>query len=132
MAGKPGQISDKPTVPTGSPLTEAQNDGWRQLDKRAKFGKECQKRANELQDSLGGRENLSPQRRQLIKRAAFADVLIGIVEVQFADGDFTLLNQYVPLCNLEKGLLTTLGLDRKAKTVGALTELIAKTKGHQS
>ena len=72
---------------------------------------------------LGGEANTSAAERSLVRRAATISVELERLEAKFATSEANLadLDLYQKLSNTLRRLLTSLGLQRRAKTVAAPT-----------
>ena len=122
MAGKSGALSLKPTEP---PARYERLFAW-QLDRRCKAVREVSTDLVELWQDLGGVADLSAQKRWLCERVVFlrrrclayeAAVMAG-TEPPMDAGTFS--NH----ANVLQGYLRTLGLERKARSVRSLHDVM--------
>lgn len=111
MSGKLGQKSVKPTE-TPSRYSE---DFLALMDRRSKVARLLKQRLNELQNDLGGEDNLSYAKRSLIRRAIFIEAQLEKEEAEMAQGNEVNLGSYFQATNSLLGLFKTLGLDRQVK-----------------
>ena len=111
MAGKPGQMSQKPArLPEKfDPVFPANLDG------RTVAARELKGRLDELMADLGGPDALTYQRRTLCKRVIFIEARLEAMDVAFALGLGSDTGRYAVLNNALVGVLKALGLRRQPK-----------------
>jgi hypothetical protein len=122
MSGKVGMVSEKPTL---LPARYERLFAW-QLDRRCKAVREVAGDLYELWQDLGGVENLSAQQRWLCERVvfirrrclAYEAAVMGGTDPPMDAGTFS--NH----ANVLQGYLRTLGLERRAKTVRSLHDVM--------
>jgi hypothetical protein len=122
VAGKAGALSVKPTE---LPPRYERLFAWR-LDRRCKAVREVAGDLVELWTDLGGASELSAQKRWLAERVVFlrrrmlayeAAVMAGLEPPMTA-------GEYSNFANVCQGHLRTLGLERRAKNVRSLREVM--------
>lgn len=99
---------------------------WESSDARIAVVKIIKKRYERLKADAGGDE--SYQRDLLIQRAAFMSILIETQEVEAAESRDFDLGVYTQATNTLMGLLKTLGLEKRIKSVGDLQSYLAEKK----
>ena len=122
MAGKQGALSLKPT---DLPAKYRRRFPW-DLDRRCAAVREVAADLVELWTALGGVESLSPQRLWLIERVVFLRRRMLAFETAVLNEDKLPFDYgaYSNLANVCQGHLRTLGLDRVAKPVRNLREVM--------
>lgn len=126
MAGKPGALSEKPTL---LPARYRGRFAW-QLDRRAKVVREVAADLMELWQDLGGYETLSAQQRWLCERVVFMRRRCLAYESAVMHNLSTPDQPAKPLpmdsgtysnhANVLQGHLRTLGLERRQRPVKSL------------
>jgi hypothetical protein len=96
---------------------------WESSDARISAVKIIKKRYERLKQDAGGDE--SYQRDLLIQRAAFMSILIETQEVEASEGQSFDLGVYTQATNTLMGLLKTLGLEKRIKSVADLKSYLA-------
>jgi hypothetical protein len=122
MAGKPGALSLKPTE---LPARYSRLFAW-ELDRRSKAVREVAADLFELWQDLGGVENLSAQRRWLCERVVFLRRRCLAYEASVLAGSDPPMDAgtFSNHANVLQGYLRTLGLDRRARSVRTLRDLM--------
>ena len=120
MSGKKGQKSAKPST-----LPRKYRPGFLgELDRRTRLPKALRADIVALVADLGGLEELSYQQRAIVEEVVWVRARLNQLKSQaIATGKFD-DRGYVPLINSLIGLLRTLGIERKAKRVMGLHELL--------
>lgn len=122
MAGKPGSLSDKPTL---LPARYTQGFAWA-LDRRCQNAREVAADLWTLWQDLGGVDSLSAQQQWLCERVVFirrrvlayeSDVLAGRTPSMDA-------GTYSNHANVLQGYLRTLGIERRARSAKTLREVM--------
>lgn len=135
MSGKQGAVSSKPTE---LPARFDRAFPWADLDRRSVVARECAASLLELWQDLGGYEVLSTQQRWLCERAifirgrmvAYESALMANmaaapgVEPQKLPMDSGTYSNYA---SVFQGYMRTLGLDRRARNVRSLRDVMAGT-----
>ena len=120
MAGKAGQVSEKPAA---MPERYAP-DFLSRMDGRCKVARVLRDRLHALTQDLGGTDAMSYQQRSLCMRAIHLEARIEGWENQLAQGKPVDTGPYVQAVNALQGLYKGLGLSRQAKRVPALHEYL--------
>jgi len=95
---------------------------WEDSDSRISVVKLIRRRAELLRAHAGGHE--SAQRDLLCQRCAFISLILETKEVEAAEGKGLDLGSYVQGINCLVGLLRALGLEKRVKSAGGLTEYL--------
>jgi len=99
----------------------------RDLDGRSRAAMRCRELVAALEADLGGAARLSTSQRQLIQRAAVLATQLEDFEVRYALGEAVELPDYLAAINVQRRLLVSLGLERRARDVTpSLREYIAE------
>lgn len=101
------------------------HDWLESLDGRTRIARAVRERLTALETDLGGRDNLSYQRRSLAKRAVWLEAIIEQQEAALARGEGVDQGKLTQAVNSLIGLLKTLGLERQAKDVPSLHKYIS-------
>jgi hypothetical protein len=88
-----------------------------QLDGRTVAAKSVRALIDAIEDDLGGSDRLSAGEREIVKRAALAGAMIEHLEAVWLTGNGLDVAAYTALVNVQRRLLTTVGLQRRAKDV---------------
>jgi len=122
MGGKLGQQSEKATD-----VSEAFNaDFMDELDGRVRLARTLRDRMRSLTSDLGGAEHLSYQERSLCKRIVHMERLIEKKEHALAQDGQVDEHLYFSCVNALSGLLSKIGLKRRARPVRSLAEVLSK------
>lgn len=105
--------------------------GWlHALDNRSSIAITMRDRYAAFTSDLGGAESLSYAQRSLVERALWLEFWLQQQEVELAQGEAFDVGKWVQASNSLQGILTKLGLERKARDVPDLnTFLAARGKG---
>lgn len=101
-------------------------DWLARLDGRTAIAKAVHQRLHHLVADLGGPESLSYQEQSIIRRIVWLEAVIEQREVQLAKGEEIDESRHVANINALVGLLKSLGLERRAKSVPDLRDYIAE------
>lgn len=101
-------------------------DFMERLDKRTVLGKAVVDRYHAVVADLGGEEHLSAIKRSLVHRFTWFEVMIQGIECRAAAGEEIDAGSWTQLVNSWLGIARMLGLERKARSVGALERLRQK------
>jgi hypothetical protein len=125
MSGKAGALCLKPTE---LPARYERLFAW-QLDRRCKAVREVASDLVELWQDLGGVPELSAQKRWLCERVVFMRRRMLAYEAAVLGGTDPPLTagEYSNFANVCQGHLRTLGLERRARTVRTLREVMNGT-----
>jgi hypothetical protein len=86
----------------------------RDLDGRSRAAARCKELVRALEVDLGGANQLTTAQQQLIQRAALLGTTCEDFEVRFALGEPIELADYLTTVNVQRRVLATLGLERRA------------------
>jgi len=119
MAGKPGSVSELPTL---LPARYDKDFAWK-LHRRCKVARQVAADLYDLWQALGGFESLSPQQRWLCERVvylrrrclAYESAVLAEIPPPMDAGT------YSNHANVLQGYLRTLGLERRQKSVAPLS-----------
>ena len=124
MAGKPGQQGRKPRA-----IPEQYRDRWlADVDLRYAPARRATEALLELQDALGGAEELSPQQRMLAERATWLHLRLQSMEAEYLAGDGLDTKDYVAMTSTLVSVLHRLGMKRISRRVPSLSEYIEASK----
>jgi|SoimicmetaTmtLMA_FD_contig_61_635408_length_667_multi_2_in_0_out_0_1 hypothetical protein len=96
------------------------------LDGRTAAAQAARQLIDTLTSDLGGADQLSEGQRQLVQRAAVCGAMIADYEARWIAGEPIPLNEYLAAVNVQRRVLATLGLERRAKPVETLAQYIAR------
>jgi hypothetical protein len=99
---------------------------WDDSDRRCAVVRIIKKRYERLKEDAGGAESF--QRDLLVQRAAFLSIILETHEVKAAEGEGLDLGQYTQAANALSGLLKSLGLDKRIKSVTDLQTYLGQKK----
>ena len=97
---------------------------WNECDARLAVVRTIRRRVEELAADVGCD---SVQKRMLVERAAFLDVVLETAECRCAEGGVFDVGQWTQASNALSGILSKLGLERHQKPLNGLQDYI-KTK----
>lgn len=122
MAGKPGALCEKPTE---LPDRYERLFAW-QLDRRCQAVREVAGDLVELWHDLGGAAELSAQKRWLCERVVFLRRRMLAYEAAIMAGTDPCMTagEYSNFANVCQGHLRTLGLERRARNVRSLRDVM--------
>lgn len=107
-------------------LPENYSSDWlARIDKRTKVAKAVLARITELEADAGGPDVLTAARRSLIRHAAWLDAIVESYEMKLAAGEQIDVGGHTQALNSLLGLFRLLGLERKAKPVRRLHDVMA-------
>jgi hypothetical protein len=103
------------------------NTGWlSELDGRTAIAQEMRERFRAFTDDLGGADTLSYAKRSLVERALWLEFWLAQQEQALAGGSDFDVGKWTQAANALQGILSKLGLDRRAKDVPSLNEYLAR------
>jgi hypothetical protein len=98
------------------------------LDGRTIACRRARELVSSLQADLGGTDRLSEGTKQLVRRAAVLGVFIENSEAAWLAGQEVALGDYLSAVNSQRRVLTTIGLERRAREVTpSVAEYVANT-----
>lgn len=107
-------------------LPDRYSEEWvSQLDNRTRLAATVNERLQALSADLGDWESLSYQRRSLIKRVVWLEIVIEQQEAALSRGEEVDQGRMTQATNTLIGLLKTLGLDRVPRDVPNIAEYLA-------
>jgi hypothetical protein len=106
MPGRSGQDGDKVRLLTIG-----------DLDRRTSAYRTAAQLRLELISDMGGAANISAAQRELAGRGALLMVMCDSLEARFLLGEGIALTEYLPVVNTLRRVLSTLGLERRARNV---------------
>jgi hypothetical protein len=95
----------------------------RDLDGRSRAVAKCNQLRAALEADLGGSANLTTGQSQLCQRAALIGVQLEDFEVRWTLGEPIEFTDYMTGVNVQRRVLATLGLERRARDVGSSPSL---------
>jgi hypothetical protein len=108
-----------------SPPDRYSQDWVSKLDNRTRLASVVNERLQALSADLGDWESLSYQRRSLIKRVVWLEIVIEQQEAALSRNEETDQGKLTQAVNSLIGLLKTLGLDRVSRDVADLSQYLA-------
>jgi hypothetical protein len=90
----------------------------RDLDGRSRAVSKCNELRAALETDLGGADTLTTAQSQLVQRAALIGVQLEDFETRWILGEAIEFTDYMTGVNVQRRVLTTLGLERRARDVG--------------
>jgi hypothetical protein len=103
------------------------NTGWlSELDGRTAIAQEMRERFRAFSDDLGGADTLSYAKRSLVERALWLEFWLAQQEQALAGGSDFDVGKWTQAANALQGILSKLGLDRRAKDLPSLNEYLAR------
>jgi hypothetical protein len=87
------------------------------LDGRTSAAQHARQLVLNLENDLGGHNALSVGVRELVKRVALCGALLEDCEVRWLQGEKIDTGDYATLCNAQRRLLVTVGIDRIPRDV---------------
>jgi hypothetical protein len=98
------------------------------LDQRTAAARAARSLVDHLTSDLGGDDQLSAGERELVKRAALCGAIVADFEARWVAGQLVELGEYLAAVNVQRRVLATLGLRRRARDVTppSLREYLAK------
>ena len=100
------------------------------LDGRTRAARATDQMLGDLIEDLGGERNCSTAERELAKRAAILSAMLADAECRWLSGERIQLTDYLPTLNAHRRVLTTLGLERRARdaTPPSLRDYLAEKR----
>ncbi len=102
-------------------------DWLEHMDKRTKVWRAISDRITSLESDAGGAEALSHAKRSVIRRAVFLELLCESEEVRFAGGESLDVGRFTQALNSMLGAYRLIGVERKARTVRRLSDIMNGT-----
>jgi hypothetical protein len=96
------------------------------IDQRTVAGKRALQLVSAIEQDLGGVDNLSAGTKQLIQRAAVLAAMIESSEAQWLSGKPVDLNNLLAAIGVQRRVLVTLGLERRARTTPSFNQWLAE------
>jgi hypothetical protein len=93
------------------------------LDARTAAAKAARQLIDSLTADKGGDDQLSAGERQLVHRAALTGAIVADFEARWVAGEPIPLNEYLSAVNVQRRVLATLGLERRARPVVTIGDL---------
>ncbi len=90
------------------------------LDLRTAAYASARRLVETLSTDLGGDDQLSEGERQLVTRAAMTGAIVADFEARWVAGEPVPLGEYLSAVNVQRRVLATLGLQRRAKDISKL------------
>jgi hypothetical protein len=87
------------------------------LDGRTASARRARDLIEAIESDLGGGDRLSEGTRQLVQRAAVLGAFIESCEAQWLGGNAVELSDYLAAINVQRRVLATIGLERRARDV---------------
>ncbi len=87
------------------------------LDQRTAAARAARTLVDHLTSDLGGNDQLSAGERELVKRAALCGAIVADFEARWVAGQLVELGEYLAAVNVQRRVLATLGLRRRARDV---------------
>jgi len=87
------------------------------LDNRTRAAQYAHRLVAGLESDLGGASEITVGQRELIKRAALLGAFIEDHEARWLRNEAVAIDDYLAAINAQRRVLTTLGLDRRARDV---------------
>lgn len=109
-----------------APQAKYSTDWMQTLDGRTAIAQELRQRHSALCNDLGGYDVLSYQERAMIDRCIFLEYHLQQEEMKLATGAEFDSGKWVQSCNALSGLFAKLGLNKRVKEVGTLTQYVRK------
>jgi hypothetical protein len=94
------------------------------LDRRTAAYRNADQLLHEILSDLGGEDHTSAGQRQLAQRASVLAAMIADAEARWLRGDAIDLAGYLASVNAHRRVLATLGLERRARPVRSLHDII--------
>lgn len=99
-------------------------DFMERLDMRTVLGRSVLNRYQAVMADLGGEDNLTTVKRSLVRRFTWFEVMLEGMECQMAGGKPIDIGAWTQLTNSWLGIARMLGLERKAKSVRRLRDVM--------
>lgn len=93
------------------------------LDRRTRAAQDAFALRDALADDLGGWNHLSAAKRELVESAAVLGAVVKDASASYLGGRPVDLTELMALMNVQRRLLTTLGLERQARNITPLASL---------
>jgi hypothetical protein len=94
------------------------------LDRRTTAYRNAERLFADLLSDLGGEDHASTAQRELAHRASVLGAIIQDAEVRYLKGEPVDLNAHLASINSYRRVLATLGLERRARPVRSLHDII--------
>src|SRR5215475_14803553 len=96
------------------------------LDGRTVAARLAKDTISAIEADLGGAENITTAKRQIIESAAVTSAMVADMGSRWLAGEQIDLALFTTLCNSQRRLLETVGLERRAKPVENLQEYLRR------
>jgi hypothetical protein len=117
-------MSDRSPKPLATIPDKYSPDFAERLDKRTSIAKAICARIETIETDMGGAETLSHARRSLIRRTVWLEAIIEHSEQRLAAGEGIDLGGHTQAINTLIGLCRLLGLERRARSVESLRDVM--------
>jgi hypothetical protein len=97
-----------------------------QLDQRTNVARGARDLVSSIESDLGGPENISTAKRQIIESAALASAMVADLGSRWLAGESIDQVLFMTLCNGQLRLLTSIGIEFKAKDITPSIDQIAE------
>jgi hypothetical protein len=101
----------------------------RDLDQRTRAAEKANATRSAFERDLGGGEHLTEGQNQLVQRASILSAMLEDFEVRYSIGQPVEFSDYMTGCNVLRRILCTIGLERRARDVGASPSLSEYLRG---
>jgi glutathione S-transferase len=92
------------------------------LDHRTAAARRAHALVQQLETDLGGAEYLTTARRELVKRAGALSAILEDFEARWLAHERLNLADYLSGCNTQRRILTSIGLERRARLVNPVDD----------
>lgn len=97
-----------------------------QLDGRTSAARAARDLIADLESDLGGSDAVTTAEKQIIQRIAITGAILEDLEAQWLASGQIDMTVYLPLANMQRRHLESIGLQRRAKPVESLSEYLRK------
>ena len=102
---------------TGKPADKTKLLSLEQLDGRTLAAKNVRALIDAIESDLGGSDRLTAGEREIVRRAAISGAMLEHLETSWLLGNGLDVGAYTALVNVQRRLLTTVGLERRQHDV---------------
>ena len=100
----------------------------KRIDRRTKIWRAILPRIQRLEEDAGGADSLTHGKQSLCRRAAFLELLCEAQEIRFTAGEAADVGAYTQAFNSMVGAYRMLGIERKARLVRSLRDVMSGTQ----